>query len=370
MVETKALRKHPCVECGGDAEWNAAKQCLCCPYCGTIVPWDQGKQQDEGAIVEHDLLQALAEHDGRGLQEAKKSLKCQSCHAISVFDATRMAQRCEFCGSPSIVAVEDLDQLITPQSLLPAVVSSTQVRDMLRQWYGTRWFAPSSLKKRALTDTLGGIYLPYWTFDAHVEAQWVAESGYHYYESESYTDANGQTRTRQVQKTRWKPSSGQLSHFFDDDLVPGTVGLHLELLRKVEPFPTVNDLKPYDAAYVRGWTVERYQVDLRKASQTSLEQMQRQIQRLCAKDVPGDTYRNLQVQADYQKRSFKHILVPVWLVSYDYAGKSYQVVVNAYTGSMAGERPYSWVKIAFAAIAVILLLLWLFSMFSGAVACL
>jgi len=367
MAEVSAESKHPCVECGGDAEWNAAKQALCCPYCGTIVPWDGASKTDASGIVEHDLAQALAEHDesGRGLLEEKKSVKCQSCHAISVLDATRMAQRCEFCGSPAIVAVDQLKQAITPQSLLPAAVTSTQVRDMLRKWYSSRWFAPSALKKRALTDTLGGIYLPYWTFDAQVDAQWSADSGYYYYESESYTDSNGQTRTRQVQKTRWQPSSGELSHFFDDDLVPGTVGLHLELLRKVEPFPTINELKPYDAAYVRGWTVERYQVDLRKASETSRGQMDRELERLCAGEVPGDTYRNLQVQADYRQRSFKHILVPVWLVSYDYGGKSYQVVVNGYTGSMAGEHPYSWIKITFAVLGVILLLLLLFSMFAA-----
>jgi len=361
MAEVSALRKHPCPECGGDAEWNASKRALACPYCGTVLPWSDGQEALGAAIQEHDLEEALANvlADGRGLKEEKKSVKCESCQAISIFDPTRAAQRCDFCGSPSIVPVEDLQDVITPESLLPAVISSTQVRDKLKEWYRSRWFAPNKLKGSALTDTLHGIYLPYWTFDAHADADWTAESGYYYY----VTERDSEGRTRQVRKTRWERSSGELQHFFDDDLVPGTVGVHLDLLRKVEPFPTTSDeLKSYDPAYVRGWTVERYQVDLRMASERSRQQMDEAMSALCSRQVPGDTQRSLQVSTDYQGRTFKHVLVPVWLVSYNYGSKSFQVVVNGFTGNMAGEHPYSWVKILFAVLGVILLLIVIVSL--------
>lgn len=359
MAEVSALRKHPCPECGGDAEWNPAKQALACPYCGTILPWSEGSDPMGAAIVEHDLEEALASagDEERGLHAEKKSVRCESCRAISVFDPDRVAQRCDFCGSPSIVPADDLPDAITPESLLPAVVPATQVRDLLRQWYGSRWWAPNKLKKAALTDTLHGVYLPYWTFDAHVDAHWTAESGYYYYETEHYTDSNGKRQTRQVRRTRWEPSSGSLSHFFDDDAVPGTVGVHLTLLRQVEPFPTLTDLKPYDPAFVRGWTVERYQIDLRQAAETSRAQMDAVIHQLCERDVPGDTHRNLEVESFYQGRTFKHILVPIWLATYTYGAKSFQVVVNGYTGKIAGEHPLSWVKITLAVLAAVIVIL-------------
>ena len=60
MAEVTALRKHPCPECGGDAEWNAAKQALVCPYCGTVLPWSGGEDPMGASIVEHDLVEALA----------------------------------------------------------------------------------------------------------------------------------------------------------------------------------------------------------------------------------------------------------------------------------------------------------------------
>ena len=158
-----------------------------------------------------------------------------------------------------------------------------------------------------------GIYLPYWTFDAQVDAQWTAEAGHYYYTTETYTE-DGRTQTRQVQHVRWEPAAGQLSHFFDDDLVCASVGVHPELLRGIEPFPT-QTLKPYDPGFVAGWIVERYQIDLVGAAQASRAAMEAKVQAMCAQQVPGDTYRNLVVRTAYSRQTFKHILAPVWLMT-------------------------------------------------------
>jgi hypothetical protein len=225
-------------------------------------------------------------------------------------------------------------------------------------------FAPDRFKKAALTDTLHGLYLPYWTFDAHAHAAWRAMAGYVYFEPVQRRGPDGRIVTVSEQRIRWEPAAGQLEYFFNDDLVPGTVGVELTLLRKVEPFPTRGDeLKPYEPAYVRGWVVERYQVDLRRAAELNLHQMEAAVRQLCANKVPGDTQRDLQVETQYQGRTFKHVLVPVWLVSYTYGPKNYQIVVNGYTGAIAGDRPVSYVKIFFYIIlpALILLLLVLLS---------
>ncbi len=351
MSSVTALGKRPCSDCGGELEWNAARQALACPYCG-FVPKDQPKGASASAgstgIVEHDLEKALGEaateKRGYGLETTK--VKCQSCNAISVFEPTKVAQRCDFCGSPSIVPYQETREAITPESLLPVKLDATKVRDIVKQWVRTRWFAPDALQSGALTDTLKAIYLPYWTFDAAAHAEWTAMSGQYYYTTETHTDSQGRTHTRQVQHTRWYPSAGELDHFFDDEPVPGTVGVRMDLLAKVEPFPT-SQLQPYDPAFVRGWTVERYQVDLRKASERNRADMDGEMQSLCGQQVPGDTYRDLQVQTRYAARTFKHILVPVWLVSYTLGANRYQVLVNGYTGATAGDRPISWVKVFF-----------------------
>ncbi|MEI6358191.1 MAG: zinc ribbon domain-containing protein, partial [Verrucomicrobiota bacterium] len=205
---------------------------------------------------------------------------------------------------------------------------------------------------RAMTDRLHGIYIPYWTFDAQAHADWTAESGYHYYVTETYRDGNGNTQTRQVQHTRWESSWGSLDHFFDDELVCASKGVDRGLLDEVQGYPT-KELVPYQAGFLAGWVVERYQIDLVAAAQSSREGMMQKLHDLCGRQVPGDTHRNLQVSAQWSGQTFKHILAPVWLLTYDYHGKSYQVVVNGYTGAIAGRYPKSWVKILFTVLGIL-----------------
>ncbi|HEY5862928.1 MAG TPA: zinc ribbon domain-containing protein [Casimicrobiaceae bacterium] len=350
MSEVDAHNKFACPACGGEAIWNPAKQKLVCPFCGTESPLlrDPG-----GALVEHDLAAALRElpHGDRGWPAHKRQVRCQSCKAISVLDPARQAQNCEFCGSAQLVPYEGTKDAFRPESVLPFKVSEGNARDRIRAWYGKLWLAPSALKKRALTDTVHGIYLPYWTFDAQVDAQWTAEAGHYYYTTETYVE-NGQMRSRQVQQIRWEPAAGRLSHFFDDDLQCASVGVHPNILRGIEPFPT-QDLKAYDAGYVSGWVVERYQIDLAGAAQRARAAMDGKMQTLCARAVPGDTFRNLVVHSDYSRQTFKHILAPVWLLTYSYGPRSFQCAMNGVTGVIAGEYPKSPWKIALIVLAII-----------------
>jgi hypothetical protein len=353
-VEATAQKKFSCPACGGEAQWNPAKQALVCPFCGTTSPAQaELSPTGEQVIAEHDLVAALRgiPDSQRGWQAEKISVKCQSCQAISVFDAGRVGQRCDFCASTALVPYEEIKDAFRPESLLPMKVSEDQARDAIRRWYGTRWFAPNQLKRAALTDTAKGLYIPYWTFDAQVHADWTAESGY-YYETETYEDSEGKTQTRQVQKTRWEPSSGEVDHFFDDELVPASRGVQPPMLRRVEPFPT-KELVPYKPGFLSGWVVERYQIDLLAAAKQAREEMESEMERLCAAEVPGDTHRNLQVETDYSGQTFKHILTPIWLLTYNYGARNFQVVMNGYTGAICGKYPKSWIKILLAVMAVL-----------------
>jgi hypothetical protein len=334
-----ARRRHACPACGAEAHWNPARSALVCPFCGTEAPGSLVERDGETVIIEHDLVTALrgVPDTQRGWDAEKTSVKCQSCQAISVLQPERVGQRCEFCGSAQLVPYEQVKDAFRPESLLPLKVSEPDARDRIRTWYRRQWLAPNALGAKALTDTLHGVYLPYWTFDASAHAAWTAEAGYYSYEN------RGGKRVRQV---RWEPAAGELSHTFDDALVPASRGIDLPLLQRIEPFPTVDALVPYDAGYVAGWTVERYQLDLVAAAAHSRQVMDARLRQMCAEQVPGDTQRNLRVHATYSDQTFKHILVPIWLIAYTYHGTTYRAVVNGVTGAVAGTRPWSWIKIA------------------------
>jgi hypothetical protein len=351
-----ALQKHACPACGAQAEWNPGKQKLVCPFCGTESPYVIDR--DTGKVVELDLVTALRElpEEERGWQVATRSVQCQSCRAVMVFSGDRVGQNCEFCGSPALVDYQEIKSPIRPQGVLPFRVDRNKVRDDIRGWWRSKWFAPGRLSRTALVDTVHSLYIPYWTFDARVHCPWEAEAGYHYYVNVEGRDSKGNRVVRREQRVRWEAASGVVDHTFDDELVPGTTGVAIDLLKQVEPFPT-GDVVPYDTAFLSGHVVEHYQVVLLDAAQRSLEQMQAKLFILCARQVPGDTQRNLQVFPEYSGRTFKHVLVPVWLLKYDFGSKPYQVLVNGYTGAIAGRHPYSVWKIALLVLAAVLAVL-------------
>jgi len=359
MSEVIAQNKFPCPACGAEATWNVGKQALVCNYCGTVSPAQLDVPPiQETLIQEYDLATALSSipEGQRGWQTERVEVLCQSCKAISVFEPSRVGQRCDFCGSASLVLHTETQQPFRPESLLQFKISDTQVRDSIREWYGQRWFAPNALGTRAMTDQLHGVYLPYWTFDAQVHADWTAESGYYYHETEHFTDAQGRRQARQVRKIRWQHSSGRLDHFFDDELVCASKGVEHSMIKEIEPFPT-QELRPYQPEYLAGWIVERYQIDLLAAAKHSREVMTHKLEELCAGKVPGDTQRNLRVSADWSGQTFKHILVPVWLLTYQYHGTTYHVLVNGYNGAIAGNYPKSVWKILLAALGVLIFVL-------------
>jgi len=352
VSEIVALAKHGCPACGAQAEWNPGRQRLICPFCGTESPYQIDREQ--GKVVELDLVRALRElpEDERGWQAERRSVQCQSCRAVMVFDPARVGQNCEFCGSPALVDYQEIKAPIRPQGVLPFRVDTARVREDMRHWWRARWFAPGGLSASSLVDTLHSLYVPYWTFDARVHCPWTAEAGHYYYVTVPTVNAKGQVVMRRERRVRWEPAAGTVDHFFDDEPVPGTRGLPLDLLRQVEPFPT-GEIAAYDTAFLAGHVVEHYQVVLLDAAQHAQEQMHAKLLAMCAAQVPGDTHRNLQIDPQYSGRTFKHVLVPVWLLTYRYGRKTYQVIVNGYTGTIAGTRPYSAWKIFFAVLAVI-----------------
>ena len=168
MAEITAQRKHPAPSAVGRRVERQASSRL--PILRHDHAMDPGKDTPGEAIREQELAEALrsAGPETRDWHFEKREVKCQSCQAITVFEASRAAQR-EFCGSPRLfpsrqaVMRSHRQRCSRPSSPSRRCATPSPV-------VCSRMLAPDRFKKAALTDTLHGLYLPYWTFDAHVHA--------------------------------------------------------------------------------------------------------------------------------------------------------------------------------------------------------
>ncbi len=190
-----------------------------CDYCGQEVAFQEQEGGEE--IVEYDLASGLSlSQDGFGDQVRRSS--CQDCGASVCFGQSVTATICDFCGSNQVLQISELRRAIRPESLVPFQIDKDQSAKAFKEWIGGLWFRPNDLKHRAKVSEIGGVYVPYWTFDATVDSDWTADAGYYYYVTETYTTTeNGETvtKTRSVRKTRWVPAWGSREDAFDDVLV-------------------------------------------------------------------------------------------------------------------------------------------------------
>lgn len=348
---TKNLVSVPCNGCGAQMKYNAGIGMMLCDHCGNKQELPAARDQ----IIENSFSDALRmEGTARGLDVETRSFDCQNCGAVTMVNNNEPVVLCDFCGSKNINEAAFDTNIIKPAGLLPFSLDEKKAKETFQEWLGKGWFHPSKLSDVAKLSKLAGMYVPFWTYDAHTDSHWNADAGYYYYVTEYYTDANGERQSRQVRKVRWVPANGFYQHWFDDVLVIGSKGVSQSRIQNIYPFPLENVVN-YDSRYILGWKAEVYGVDLEQGYQTADDIMDQHIRSACARMVPGDTYRNLRVNTHKYDITFKHILLPVWIAAYIYNDKSFQVVVNGVTGKISGEKPLSVWKIALAILVFALL---------------
>ena len=301
----------------------------------------------------------------KAMAEAALEVKCESCGATVTFTPPEVAGECSFCGVKIVAQPKSADPLVAPEGLLPFAISSGQSTEAVKKWLASLWFAPNALKKFAYHESIDGVYLPFWTYDAHTTSYYTGERGEHYYETQTYTERDDQgntvTKTRQVQRTRWSSASGTVSRWMDDVLVPATKSVSHPRLRALEPWD-LDALKPYEPAFLSGFKAQRYQIELPEGFEQAKLIMAPIINQDVREDIGGDEQRIDSVSTSYSAVTFKHILLPIFIGAYRFNQKVFQIMVNARTGEVQGDRPYSFWKIFFfvlfliAVIAVLVLL--------------
>jgi DNA-directed RNA polymerase subunit RPC12/RpoP len=335
----------PCGNCGAKLNYDAGAQALKCPFCNHQQAVPEALVGPKGAPREIPLEEGLRMAQ-RGLGAPVTEVQCNDCGATVSVSQGETTAKCAFCGSHQVLAREAAGTQIRPESLVPFKIDKAAANTLFAQWLSSLWFRPNDLSKMAKLQEMGGVYIPFWTFDAQVFSKWTADAGYYYYETEYYTDSNGNQQSRRVQKVRWEPAWGQRSDFYDDTLVCAGKGLPPDLVAKFQTFDT-KQLVAYQPHFLAGWRAETYAVDLMPAWGTAQQSMAAGQEQKCSRDVPGDTQRNLSVQNQFSAVTFKHVLLPIWIAAYRYNDKPYRFLVNGQTGEVVGKAPWSFWKIFF-----------------------
>lgn len=330
-----------CVGCGSQVAYAPGSAQLQCGACGHRTEITHGADE---TIDEHSFDTWLASNPKATVASlGGQVLTCQGCGALT--ESTALSGSCQFCGG-HLVAVTNPEGLIQPEAVLPFVVEAQAARLAVSKWSSSRWFAPTALKSVADTESLQGTYVPYWTFDAVTTSPYKGERGEHY---------TVKVNDREERRTKWHAASGVINRTFDDITVPASTNLPKAKLTKLGPWQ-LQKAVPYRPEYLAGHSTLRYDVEPADGAETAKAEMATVIRNEVKREIGGDDQKIHQVRTTYSSVMFKLVLLPIWIATYMYAGKQWQVMVNANTGEVLGQRPYSPVKIIIAIVVAVLVL--------------
>lgn len=345
VVETKEETDKKCPRCGGVMDFDPATGNLHCPYCdyeeNIPVEKDEPGNAEE---LDFDSAEFTANKDW-GV--ATKTVLCKSCGAESIYDALQTSAVCPFCGSNQVMDQNDKDT-IAPGGVVPFSITDKEASELFKNWIKRKFFCPKLAKQSANPDKFKGIYLPYWTFDTQTFSTYTGEYGIDHKKK----DRNGNT----IVETVWHHTNGKYSEFIDDELVIATNKQDKSMLKGIEPFDTANN-KAYKPEYIAGFVAERYSVGLKdawKKAETSIRnKLRNHVSDKIRNEHRADRTRNVSLTTNFTNKTYKYLLLPIWVSNFKYNDKVYQFMVNGQTGKISGKTPLSIPKIVITVIAVI-----------------
>ncbi len=339
------LTNYQCPACTGPLRFDGSSGRLQCDYCGSSFTtaeiekiYKEKLEQAEQAAVEQLAAEAAGEEETEGdsdlwdaEQDGMKIYQCPSCGAQLICDATTAATSCPYCGNPTVVPGQ-FHGMLKPDYILPFRLSKEQALASLKDYYKGKKLLPKQFSDQNHLEEIKGMYVPFWLFDGKV----IADMSYRATRVMSAQHGNEMVTTTEYYDVR-RAGTVRFTRIPAD----GSAKMPDDLMDSIEPFD-YNDLKPFSTAYMPGFMADIYDVDDRTSFERAQKRGSNTAEQIMDSSVSGyssvtPTHRLIQMK----REKTAYALLPVWMLSTRWNGKSYIFAMNGQTGKFIGDLPVS-----------------------------
>ncbi len=310
-----------CPRCGGKMAYAPDGRALRCEY-GAQQERKQAASASQGAVLkEHNFMVALATAKGHTHPVNMHTFTCEDCGADFVLAPDVLSLNCSYCGSAYVADVSETRELISPEGVIPFVITREDAQQAFR-----RWLIKKKMRKAQITP-VRGVYLPAWTFDLSGEIRWQC-----------------QVHRNDDSLSRWPFEKEEGMHFVyeDDLLILAAKKLTVDLVKKEVDKFLLGDAVPYEHGYLADWPAEAYQISVADASLMARGKMLKKAKSDLDARFRARVDKVMNVQMNTRGvivDSFKLILLPFWIARYRYQDSVYYLIVNGQTGKVRAQRP-------------------------------
>ncbi|TAL64031.1 MAG: hypothetical protein EPN88_11545 [Bacteroidetes bacterium] len=380
-----------CKGCSGKLQFVPGTNHLKCPSCGM----ENEIAVSSEIIEEFDFEKFVNESGYQSEVQEVAVINCPGCGAQTTFDPNVVSDACPFCGSPHVIKNATSSHRIKPKAILPFAIDQEKAYADYRAWINKLKFVPNKFRKYAQQEgKLTGMYIPFWAYSANTQSYYTGGRG----SDDSDSDSNGaqsggssdinrdnsfddSAYAQKVIALKEKTEAsmytftdyglivskvlkynllsgeaefkGHITEFYEEVLVFASKSLPKRYVEKLEPWH-LKKLVPFNESYLIGFRTESYQVDLKEGFADAKIKMFKKVEQAVKGAIGTKNPLIYLINTVYGNVKFQHFLLPVWISAYQFKGKTYRFMINGHTGSIQGERPYSWIKLVLTIISIIL----------------
>ena len=275
-----------------------------------------------GYSIEHDYSgdNEISEDDKK-----RHEIVCDSCGAIMIADEHMMSTMCPFCGSPALIT-RRMTREFKPDYIIPFKIDKQTANDNIKKWLKTRKMTPRGFKTKSRLTKMTPLYVPFWLLDCAVN-----------------TDLYGVGKTYKDRVGSVLSVKSRVKYYVKGVPFDASLKIANKLMEAIEPFD-YSELVKFENRYLQGFCADKY-------DQPPIEIMDRFIRRmdkisLGLSDTVAAKYHDYVPEPEknftwMSELNIKYCLLPVWFMTVEFDGRSYQFAVNGQTGEASGQAPTS-----------------------------
>ena len=245
------LQEYKCPSCSGAISFDSESQQMKCPFCDTSIEVEALKMymdeigSEQSSTVDWDMQSSDEWQEGE--LDGISVYICKSCGGEIVGDTSTAATSCPFCDNPVVISGQ-LSGNLRPNYVIPFKLDKKMAREAFNKHLTGKTLLPKIFADQNHIDEIKGIYVPFWLFDAEVDAniRYKATKTRRWSDSQhDYKESSYYSVTRE----------GSIA--FSQVPVSGTLKIASDLMESIEPY----DFKAavdFQTAYLAGYLADKY----------------------------------------------------------------------------------------------------------------
>lgn len=345
-----SIQKFRCKFCNDVLDVSGISEVIICPHCQK-----SSELAAVGNLSDEDFISLIKQTHWKNDIYA---YKCSACGAVcACFDAP--ATKCPFCPSKDL-SETSLSQFAPPLGLLPFNINKATAIVKCSKWISSM-FVPKAFKKSLDVENIQGVFFPVWVFGGTLLANYNATLGNYAMQ----TIQLGKKLTRE-EHINWFNAEGNIKKNFNDIIICASSSIDEKTIQALRPFEK-RGYVDFDKTFLSDYCANCYNLNPLDAFHDAQNRMEEELKQSIIKKHNAEAVGSVVMKIQYEKKNFRHLLLPIYVCSINYKNKLYNQYINGHSGKLVGKKPLSKLKIALAAIlgtAAVCATMWLLNRFA------